>query len=105
MANFNDQLNALFDKWEAESNRNGEIGAFCRDGLMYKYGHDKNYVDELWGKSKKRIMFLLKDPKENSGDAREWLFLEGENYKKNRNLQPKFIKKLAYLLYGLTFVN
>jgi hypothetical protein len=96
MANYNEQLNILFDKWETESNKNGET-AFCRDGLMYKYGRDKNYVDELWGKSQKRIMFLLKDPKEESGDSREWLY-----YESNRQLQAQFIRKLACLLYGLS---
>lgn len=102
MANFNEQLNTLFDKWEAESNRNGETGFFCRDGLMYKYGHDKSYVDQLWEKSKKRIMFLLKDPKEPSGDSREWLYFDGDRYLENRNLQPKIMKVLAFWLYGLS---
>ena len=73
MENYNEKLNVLFEKWKAKSIENGEEKAFCEDGLMYKYGHDNNYVDELWDKSQKRIMFLLKDPKEYSGDSREWL--------------------------------
>ncbi len=100
MENYNEKLNVLFEKWEAKSIENGEDQAFCSDGLMYKYGHDKNYVDELWDKSKKRILFLLKDPKELSGDSREWLY-----YEKNRQLQFPFIKKLAYVLYGLSTVK
>lgn len=99
MENYNEKLNILFDKWEAESVKNGEED-FCRDGLMYKYEHDKNYVDELWEKSQKRILFLLKDPKEYSGDSRDWL-----NYEKNRQLQSSFIKKLAYVFYGLSTVK
>lgn len=98
MANYNEKINILFEKWEAKSIENGEEKAFCRDGLMYKYGHDNNYVDELWDKSQKRILFLLKDPKEYSGDSREWL----QKKEENRQLQPSFIKKLAYVLYGLS---
>lgn len=100
MENFNEKLDILFDKWEAESIRNGKT-AFCRDGLMYKYGHDNNYVDELWDKSKKRILFLLKDPKEYSGDSREWL----QKKEENQQLRPQFLKKLAYVLYGLSTVK
>lgn len=96
MENYNEKLNVLFEKWKAKSIENGEEKAFCEDGLMYKYGHDKNYVDELWDKSKKRILFLLKDPIENSGDSRLWL-----NEPENQQLRPIIMKKLAYILYGL----
>ena len=100
MENYNEKLNILFDKWEDESKRNEEQGAFCRDGLMYKYQHDNNYVDELWDKSEKRILFLLKDPIHNTVDSRDWL-----NYEKNQQLQSSFIKRLAYVLYGLSTVK
>jgi hypothetical protein len=100
MANYNEKLNTLFDKWEDESTRNEEKGAFCRDGLMYKYGHNNNYVDELWDKSEKRILFLLKDPIHNTVDSRDWL-----NYEKNQQLKSSFIKKLAYVLYGFSTVK
>jgi len=101
MENYNEKLNVLFEKWEAKSIENMEEYQFCQDGLMYKYGHYKNYVDELWDKSPKRILFLLKDPKEYSGDSREWL----QEKEENRQLQPSFIKKLAYVLYGLSTVK
>jgi hypothetical protein len=100
MENYNGKLNALFEKWKAKSIENGEEKAFCEDGLMYKYGHDKNYVDELWDKSKKRILFLLKDPIEDSGDSRLWL-----DKPENQQLQPIILKKLAYILYGLSTVK
>ena len=100
MENYNEKLNILFEKWEAKSIENSEEKAFCRDGLMYKYGHDKNYVDELWDKSKKRIMFLLKDPIEDSGDSRLWL-----DEPENQQLRPIIMKKLAYILYGLSTVK
>jgi hypothetical protein len=100
MENYNEKLNVLFEKWKAKSIENGEEKAFCEDGLMYKYGHDKNYVDELWEKSKKRIMFLLKDPIHDSGDSRLWL-----NDPKNQQLKRKIMKRLAYILYGLTTVQ
>ncbi len=101
MENYNEKLNILFEKWEAKSIENMEENQFCQDGLMYKYGHDNNYVDELWDKSQKRILFLLKDPKEYSGDSREWL----QKKEENRQLQSSFIKKLAYVLYGLSTVK
>lgn len=100
MENYNEKLNVLFEKWKAKSIENGEEKAFCEDGLMYKYGHDKNYVDELWDKSKKRILFLLKDPIHNSGDSRLWL-----NDQKNQQLGRIIMKKLAYVLYGLSTVK
>ena len=100
MENYNEKLNILFEKWKAKSIENGEEKAFCEDGLMYKYGHDKNYVDELWDKSKKRIMFLLKDPIEDSGDSRLWLGVP-----ENQQLRPIIMKKLAYILYGLSTVK
>ena len=100
MDNYNGKLNALFEKWKAKSIENVEEKAFCEDGLMYKYGHDKNYVDELWDKSKKRILFLLKDPIEDSGDSRLWL-----NEPENQQLRPIIMKKLAYILYGLSTVK
>ena len=100
MENYNEKLNVLFEKWKAKSIENGEEKAFCEDGLMYKYGHDKNYVDELWDKSKKRILFLLKDPIEDSGDSRLWL-----NEPENQQLRPIIMKKLAYILYGLSTVK
>ncbi len=101
MENYNEKLNILFEKWEAKSIENMDKNQFCQDGLMYKYGHDNNYVDELWDKSQKRILFLLKDPKEFSGDSREWL----QKKEENRQLQSSFIKKLAYVLYGLSTVK
>ena len=101
MENYNEKLNILFEKWEAKSIENMDKNQFCQDGLMYKYGHDNNYVDELWDKSQKRILFLLKDPKEFSGDSREWL----QKKEENRQLRSSFIKKLAYVLYGLSTVK
>jgi hypothetical protein len=103
MANYNEQLNDLFREWKKESEKNNEP-AFCCDGLMYKCksGDPKNevdepLVDELWDKSKKRIMFLMKDPKEDSGDSRTWINDGGVRY-----VTLKLFKVLAYWLYGLS---
>ena len=106
--NTNEKLNELFVRWKEKSEQTEHIGeksSFCEDGLMYKYGHEKNYVDKLWGKSQKRIMFFLKDAKEPSGDSRLWLYEEGTDYENNRILKPKLMKVLAYWLYGFTTVE
>jgi hypothetical protein len=102
MNDYNKRLDNLFDKWEKKSKENNETAAFCRDGLWYKEGQEKKYVDELWDNSPKRVLFLLKDPKENSGDSREWLSGEGKGYEANRRLSNRFLKNLAYWLYGLS---
>jgi hypothetical protein len=106
--NINEKLDELFLRWKEKSEQteqNRESSSFCEDGLMYKYGHEKNYVDKLWVKSQKRIMFFLKDAKEQSGDSRLWLYEEGTDHRNNRNLKPKLMKVLAYWLYGFTTVK
>lgn len=96
--NYNELLDTLFDnKWICSYGENDREN-FCRDGLMYK-ANGLN-VDELWGNSQRRVMFILKDNPHGGHDTRIWLTNE-RNGEKNRNLRTSFIKKIAMLFYGL----
>lgn len=63
-------------------------------------------VNELWNKSVKKVMFLMKDQPNGGGDdTRNWLVLPEEHRlaKRNREASPVFLKRLALLLYGITY--
>ena len=104
MTDYNGQLDELFRKWEATSIANGD-DIISKDGLMRIKDAD---VNELWEKSPKRVMFLLKDQPDGGGDdIRNWLTLpESDKFaRRNREVRPVFLKRLAYLLYGFTYDN
>lgn len=69
----------LFEKWNLEFVKNGDVG-FCYDGLIFNGELTSNSMnrssgdqEELWKNSKRKIMFLMKDPNNNEGeDYREW---------------------------------
>lgn len=102
MRNYNEQLDELFKEWEAQSIANGD-DVISKDGLMRKRHAD---VNELWEKSAKKVMFLMKDQPNGWGDdTRNWLVLPDEHprAKRNRDASPVFLKRLALLLYGFTY--
>jgi hypothetical protein len=99
---YNKKLNELFEKWEKEF----EFSHFFCDGLMYRGEILKNDTgtpfwrrsgneDELWDKTQKRVMFLLKDVNANgdSNDDIRGLICKGTK-------SPMF-KRMSYWLYGL----
>lgn len=92
MANYNKQLDALFSRW-IDSYAEDEQGRFCKDGLMLKPNGD---VDELWGKTQKRVMFVLKDNPDGGHDTRTWL-----KEPKNQHLPNQFLQRLAEVFYAL----
>ncbi|MBQ6305932.1 MAG: hypothetical protein IJK78_05155 [Bacteroidales bacterium] len=97
---YNELLNTLFDLWEKSYDEN-DREKFCRDGLMLKFNDSIN-VDELWEKSPRRILFLLKDNPDGKHDTRLWL-IDNNNGNKNRNLKTQFIKKIAQAFFGLIY--
>lgn len=102
MKNYNERLDELFKEWEAQSIANGD-GVISKDGLMRKLHAD---VNELWEKSVKKVMFLVKDQPDGGGDdTRNWLVLPDEHpwAKRNRKASSVFLKRLALLLYGFTY--
>lgn len=102
MKEYNELLDGLFTEWEAVSIANGD-GKISKDGLMRKLNAD---VNELWNKSVKKVMFLMKDQPNGGGDdTRNWLVLPEEHRlaKRNREASPVFLKRLALLLYGITY--
>ncbi len=102
MKNYNEKLDALFKEWESKSIEAGD-GVISKDGLMRKLNAD---VNELWDKSPKKIMFLMKDQPNGWGDdTRNWLILPDENCnaKRNKEARSTFLKRLALLLYGFAY--
>lgn len=79
MNSINDTENKLFEEWNIEFGKNGDFG-FCYDGLIYNGELTSNSMnrssgnqEELWNNSKRKIVFLMKDPNNNEGeDYREW---------------------------------
>ncbi len=105
--NYNALLNTLFEQWENSYDEN-ERKRFCKDGLMLIPDNPNpdnlSYVDELWEKSERRILFLLKDsPDGGQDDIRYWLV----NKEDCRNLKggcvgrTGFLLNIAMMLYGL----
>ena len=99
--NYNALLDTLFKQWE----KNYSEG-FCKDGLMLIPDNPNpaniSYVDELWEKSERRVMFLLKDNPDGAQDIRRWL-IDNEHC---RNLTgptqtTSFLPNIAMMLYGL----
>lgn len=105
--NYNALLDTLFEQWKNcydEDDRK----RFCKDGLMLIPDNPNpdnlSYVDELWEKSERRIMFLLKDsPDGGQDDIRRWLIdlEECRNLKGGRIGQTGFLPNIAMMLYGL----
>jgi len=110
---YNSELDKLFEEWESASillDYNG----FCRDGLMYKgeiwssfYDDTDNFErkmgneNELWSKSEKRIVFLLKDTNGNpKQDYRAWLAHQNE-----LEITHKFFKSIALWLFGIINID
>ena len=108
------ELNVLFAEWESKMKANDNTSHFTRDGLMYNsLPNEQN--EDFWFSSSKRVLFLLKDQNQQGmekwdEDIREWLIDTAndktESHLKikeaNRNLSPRFIRNLAYLLWGLS---
>lgn len=97
----------LFTRWIEVTDKE----KFCKDGLMLKYGYTPEFVDEQWGKARRRVLFLVKDNPDGWGhDTRRWL-VEGEEAKHSRNLRggrvgrSGFLPNLAKILYGLLNVT
>jgi hypothetical protein len=105
--NYNALLDTLFEQWKNsydEDNRN----KFCKDGLMLipdnPNPNNLSYVDELWEKSERRVMFLLKDsPDGGQDDIRRWLVEHEEcrNLTGGRVGRTGFLPNIAMMLYGL----
>ncbi len=104
--NYNDLLDTLFKQWE-NSYDEVERNKFCNDGLMLIPDNPNpdnlSYVDELWEKSERRVLFLLKDsPDGEKDDIRRWL-IKNEACRNLTGLigQTGFLPNIAMMLYGL----
>ena len=108
------ELEGLFIEWHNRMKATDSTSHFTRDGLMYNsIPNEQN--EDAWFSSPKRVLFLLKDQNQKGGekwdeDIREWLVntvndtTEQKLSKKeaNRNLDPRFMRNIAYLLWGLS---
>lgn len=104
--NYNQRLDELFRRWMGSLSEE-EQQLFCKDGLLIKSDRPSEFVDEQWGKARRRVLFLLKDKNTPDGDdIRLWL-VDERNGKNNRRLagggvgRTGFLPNLARLLYGL----
>ena len=108
------ELEVLFAEWEARMKADDNTSHFTRDGLMYN-SIPYEQSEDTWFSSSKRVLCLLKDQNQKGKekwdeDIREWLTDtvndKSESHLKikeaNRNLAPRFIRNLAYLLWGLS---
>lgn len=111
----------VFPKWKAELKEKEEVPLldtngepiFTCDGIMWKNDVSKKELYNSWEKSNRRILFLLKDqPSETNDDTRFWLKDMQEDSEdkrklksKNRNLEIKFLCRIANLHWGLSKVN
>ena len=95
MAGINSQLDSLFYKWE----KLVPEYTFVRDGIMRNFPDS----DKAWSKSKRRIVFMLKDKSDGTNDdVRDWLIDNGNtNNQKNRRIENKLFRNIACVLYGL----
>ena len=109
------ELENLFIEWHYRIMKASDnTPHFTRDGLMYNNNsHEHN--EATWFSSSKRVLFLLKDQNQKGEekwdeDIREWLINTPndttESHQRikeaNRNLAPRFIRNIAYLLWGLS---
>ncbi|MGL5276635.1 hypothetical protein [Myroides sp.] len=75
-----DKEDILYKEFIEHFKSYSEEDSLCFDGLCYNgelYNEDRNCKkgneEELWERSKRRILFLMKDPNNNPGqDYREW---------------------------------
>ena len=107
------ELDKLFAEWKKQ------LGTcFTSDGVMYQNGKTNEQVEQEWMALPKRVVFLLKD-QHQFGDGENWnedinLWLKDVDWKDtesrkkwnasaaaNRNIQSKFFKNIAYILWGL----
>ena len=112
--NIGDELETLFKEWKDRL----PLGAnFTKDGVMYRNGKTNEQVEQEWMASPKRVVFLLKD--QNQGKYGTWdedinLWLKDVDWedtnardkwkasaKANRNIKNRFLKNIAYILWGL----
>ena len=106
MESINEREEKLFTRWEKESLNNHE-DSFCRDGLIFngKCTQTGNYwnavsgnQEALWNNTKRKILFLMKEPNDNpKNDYRNW-GLEGKT-------KSAFFKLIYSWLNGLTTIK
>ena len=109
----NQKLDELFDEW-IKDYPEYERQKFCRDGLVYKRLEENcNYdIEKEWNNAPRKILFLLKDQNDQGqtdkknqvgSDLRHWLDGDSENCKNNCKIKGTFIKRIAQLLYLLSY--
>ena len=109
----NEKLDNLFEEWIKDYPEH-EKQKFCRDGLVYKrLEENSDYdIEKEWNSAPRKILFLLKDQndqgqtdKENQvgSDLRHWLDGDSEICKNNCKIKGRFIKRIAQLLYLLSY--
>lgn len=113
--NIENQLNVLFVEWHSRMKGKNKDACFTKDGIMLNNAfHSAEQLEEAWITSPKKVLFLLKDQHQDGNDKwnediREWLVdtkhetdRSHRNKEANRSLNSRFMKNLAYILWGLS---
>lgn len=116
MSNINYELEFLFGRWYERIIQNGGKN-ITKDGIMLQNDKSPEETVQMWIPSPKRVVFLLKDQNQGNDDKwdediRYWLknvdWKDIEKKEKwnanaaaNRNIKNRFIKNIAYILWGL----
>lgn len=109
--NISNELETLFKEWK------DRLGThFTKDGVMYRNGKTNEQVEQEWFASPIRVAFLLKDQNQGNEtwDENISLWLKDVDWgdanardkwnasaKANRNIKNRFLKNIAYILWGL----
>ena len=124
------RLEEIFKEWyermySEKSYLEDKKEPFTKDGILFNENIPANIIEDMWKLSSRRVLFLLKDQNQKGKDKwfediRDWLRVtefdrDKEHNKnsdksitqkeKNKNLQDPFMKKLAYLLWGLSKID
>ncbi len=121
MSNINYELEFLFGRWYERIIQNGGKN-ITKDGIMFQNDKTDEQVEKEWKASPKRVVILLKD-QHQFGDGEKWneninLWLKDIDWENtverdkwnakaafNRDLKSKFLRNIAYILWGLIKID
>ncbi|MBR6103457.1 MAG: hypothetical protein IKP81_00170 [Paludibacteraceae bacterium] len=108
------ELEELFVEWKNRQTENRDGEYFTKDGILRHNNETDEELEAKWFSTERRIAILLKDQYQKDEqkwdeDIRDWLRdTDMKNEKalaqkrKNRNLEVSFLKRIAYLIWGLS---
>lgn len=107
-------LEELFKIWKNRQTENGDGENFTKDGILRHNNETDEELEAKWFSTERRIAILLKDQYQKDEqkwdeDIRDWLRdtdIDDEKAlaqkRKNRDIEVSFLKRIAYLIWGLS---